>query len=72
LLVVIARRVPRNKAELAKPSHQFRETLAIFPTDGREFQAQSTTGMDVADNRFGPDLSFFHKKINVGLRAYGF
>jgi len=46
--------------------------LAIFPKDGREFQPQSGTGMYVADNRFGANLSFFDEKVNAGLRASGF
>jgi hypothetical protein len=46
--------------------------LAIFPKDGREFQPQSGTGMYVADNRFGANLSFFDEKMNAGLRASGF
>jgi len=61
----------RNLAECAKPFHQARETWAIFLVHGRELQPQATTGLYMPHNSFGPDLAFFDKKMNVGLRAHG-
>jgi len=48
-----------------------RETRAIFLVHGRELQPQATTGLYMPHNSFGPDLAFFDKKMNVGLRAHG-
>ena len=70
LLVVPADSKPRNQAESAKPFHQIREMPAIFLLHCREFQPQSTTGPYMPHNSFGPDLSFFDKKMKVGLRAH--
>jgi len=61
----------RNLAECAKPFHQARETRAIFLVHGRELQPQATTGHYMPHNSFGPDLTFFDKKMNVGLRPHG-
>ena len=61
----------RNLTECAKPFHQARETRAIFLVHGRELQPQATTGLYMPHNSFGPDLAFFDKKMNVGLRAHG-
>jgi len=69
--VVFADSKPRNQAESAKPFHQIRETPAIFLLHCREFQPQSTTGPYMPHNSFGPDLTFFDKKMNVCLRAHG-
>jgi hypothetical protein len=71
LLVVPADSKPRNQAEPAKPFHQIRETLAIFLLHSRECQPQSATGPHMPHDSFGPDLSFFDKKMNVCLRAHG-
>ena len=71
LLVVPADSKPRNQAESAKPFHQIREMPAIFLLHCREFQPQSTTGPYMPHNSFGPDLTFFDKKMNVCLRAHG-
>ena len=71
LLVVFDDSKPRNQAESAKPFHQIRETLAIFLLHSSEFQPQSTTGPYMPHNSFGPDLTFFDKKMNVCLRAHG-
>jgi len=71
LLVVLADSKPRNQTESAKPFHQIRETLAIFLLHCRELQPQSTTGPYMPHNSFGPNLSFFDKKMNVRLRAHG-
>ena len=43
---------------------------AIFFTHGGEFQTQSTAGLHMPHNGFGPDLPFFDKKMEVGLRAH--
>lgn len=61
----------RNLAECAKPFHQARETLAIFLVHGRELQPQATTRLYMPHNSFGPDLTFFDKKMNLCLRAHG-
>ena len=71
LVVVPADSKPRNQAESAKPFHQIRETLAIFLLHSRECQPQSATGPHMPHDSFGPDLSFFDKKMNVCLRAHG-
>ncbi len=71
LLAVFAYLKPRNQAESAKSFHQACETPAIFLAHRREFQTQSATGLHMAYNSFGPDLSFFDKKMNVCLRAHG-
>jgi hypothetical protein len=61
---------PRNQAESAKSFHQIGETPAIFLTHRREFQPQSTTGLYMPHNSFGPDLTFFDKKMKVCLRPH--
>jgi len=61
----------RNLAECAKPFHQARETLAIFLAHGRELQPQATTRLYMPHHSFGPDLTFFDKKMNVCLRPHG-
>jgi len=61
---------PRNQTESTKPSHQVRETPAIFLEHCRKFQSQSETGLYMAHNRFGPDLSLFDEKIEVCFCAY--
>jgi hypothetical protein len=71
LLVVFACSKSRNQAETTKPFHQVRETAAIFVVHGREFQAQSTAGRYMPHHSFGPDLSFFDKKMKVRLLAHG-
>ena len=44
--------------------------MAIFLMHGGEFQPQSTAGLHMPHNRFGPDLPFFDKKMEVGLRTH--
>jgi hypothetical protein len=61
---------PGKQAESPKTSHQLRETPAIFLDDGREWQPQSASGLNMPHNGFGPDLTFFDKRMKVGLRAY--
>jgi len=63
LLAVIAAMKPRNQAESAKPFHQIRKPAAIFLIHGCKLQPQSTTGFHMPHHRFGPDLSFFDKKM---------
>jgi hypothetical protein len=70
LLVALADSEPGNQAESAKPFHQLRETPAIFLEYCREFQPKSTTGLYMPHNGFGPDLTFFDKKMKDCLRAY--
>jgi hypothetical protein len=60
-----------NQAESAKSFHQNRETRAIFLTHGREFQPQSTAGLYMPHNGFGPDLTLFDEKMYLGHRAHG-
>jgi len=60
-----------NQAESAKSFHQNCETRAIFRTHGREFQPQSTAGLYMPHNGFGPDLTFFDEKMYGCLRAHG-
>jgi hypothetical protein len=55
----------------AKSFHQNCETRAIFLTHGREFQPQSTAGLYMPHNCFGPDLTFFDEKMYGCLRAHG-
>jgi len=71
LRVVFADSKLRNLAECAKPFHQASETRAIFLVHGRELQPQATAGLYMPHNSFGPDLTFFDKKMNIGLRAHG-
>jgi len=71
LLVLFAASKPRNQAESAKPFHQAREARAIFLAHGRELQPQATTRLYMPHNSFGPDLTFFDKKMKVCLRAHG-
>jgi hypothetical protein len=71
LRVVFAVSKPRKLTECAKPFHQARETLAIFLAHCRELQPQATAGLYMPHNSFGPDLTFFDKEMNVGLRAHG-
>jgi hypothetical protein len=70
LLVVFAASKPGNQTEAAKPFHQVGEMAAIFLTYCRELQSQSTAGLHMPHNGFGPDLSFFDKKMQVGLCAH--
>jgi hypothetical protein len=70
LLALFARSGAQERAEAAKPLHQFGEARAIFLAHCREGQSQSTSGLYVAYNRFRSDLSFFHKKVKVGLLTY--
>jgi|SRR5580704_9122652 hypothetical protein len=70
LLALFARSGAQERAEFAKPFHQFGEARAIFLAHCRECQPQSTAGLYVAHNRFRSDLSFFHKKVNVGLLTH--
>jgi hypothetical protein len=67
---VLADWQPGNQAESPEPFHQIRETLAIFLKHCRELQPQSTTGLNMPHNGFGPDLTFFDKKMKVCLRAH--
>ena len=59
-------------AKRTKPLHQYRETVAVFLEHCREFHSQSTTGLYMTHDRFGPDLPFFDKKMKVGLRSHNF
>ena len=61
---------PGNQAESAKPFHQIGEMAAIFLTHGGELQSQSTAGLHMPHNGFGPDLSFLHQKIKGCFRAH--
>jgi hypothetical protein len=70
LVVFAAASKPGNQAESAKPSHQIGEMAAIFLAHGGELQSQSTAGLHMPHNGFGPDLSFFDKKMQVGLCAH--
>jgi hypothetical protein len=69
LLAVFAALKLRDPAEFAKSFHQAGETLAIFLEHGTKFHPESATWLYMADNRFGADLSFFHKKMKFGDRA---
>ena len=44
---------------------------AIWLSHGCEFHAQPTTGLHMAHNCFGPDLSFLYKKIQLSFDAQG-
>jgi hypothetical protein len=70
LLILFSRSGAQERAEAAKPLHQFGEARAIFFAHGCEGQAQSTAGLYVSHNRFRSDLSFFDKKVNVGLLTH--
>ncbi len=58
---------PGNQAESAKPFHQIGEMAAIFLI---EFQPQSTAGLHMPHNGFGPDRPFFDEKMEVGFRTH--
>jgi hypothetical protein len=70
LLVVLAASKSGNRTEAAKPFDQIGEMPAIFLTHCGEFQPQSTARLHMPHNGFGPDLPFFDKKMEVGLRAH--
>src|SRR5712664_4986510 len=69
LLVVFAA-ASGNQTGAAKPFHQIGEMAAIFLTHRGEFQPQSTAGLHMPHNGFGPDLSFLDKKMQVCFRAH--
>jgi hypothetical protein len=62
----------REQAKPTKSLHQYRETVAVFLEHGREFHSQSTAGLYVTHDRFGPDLAFLDKKMKAGLRSQSF
>src|SRR5882724_779439 len=70
LLVVFTASKSGNQAASAKPFHQIRETPAIFLTHCSKFQPQSTAGLHMPHDGFGPNLSFLDKKMQVCFRAH--
>ena len=52
------------------PIHQCGHTRAISVVYGREFQAQTATGLRTPHDGLGPDLSFLDKKIKFHRRTH--
>src|SRR5690348_10242783 len=51
---------------MTHPCNQHSQTWVVCLGHCREFQPKSPSGFYMSHNHLGPDLSFLHKKINLG------